>query len=70
MKGVPLGYDRRSLLVPVTGNLDNLVYFVTSAVALGRRSSPLAEGEAAHPLTSARSYKGYRGYRSKRLLVR
>ena len=31
-------------ILTVTGNLDNLVYFVTSAVAPGRRSCPLAEG--------------------------
>ena len=39
----------RPLLVLVTGNLDNLVYFVTSAVVLGQRSSLLAEGGAAYP---------------------
>jgi hypothetical protein len=44
MEHVSAGYDRRPLLVLVTSNLDNLVYFAASAVALGRRSSPLAEG--------------------------
>ena len=33
----PQGTDRRSLLVLVTGNLDNLVYFTALVMALGRR---------------------------------
>ena len=43
----------RLLLVLFTSNLDNLVYFAALAVALGRRSSPLAEGRR-HTLEAER----------------
>jgi hypothetical protein len=61
--------------VPVISNLDNLVYFAASAVALGRlgrRSSPLAEGrrntlEAERGLTQVIVVIEVNGYRISNL---
>ena len=65
----PLGTGNRFLPALVTGNLDNLVYFATSAVALWLRLSPLAEEGVGTPLKLSEVSRGYRGYRSKRLLI-